>query len=128
MCCTILSAFSIKYRLSTFSLVPSRITIKHKFIMKCPPTYVINLKRNPERKLFIQRQLDAFNLNYQLVDAIDKYDLESPKYRFQTAQSLGMDESNLEYKYAQITQSSKGHKGYNSEGLGRLACLLCPQC
>ena len=92
--------------------------------MKCPPTYVINLKRNPERKIFIQRQIDAFNLNYQLVDAIDKYDLESPRYRFQTAQSLGMDESNLEYKYAQITQRSKGHKGYNSEGLGRLACLL----
>ena len=35
------------------------------------PIYVINLKRTPERKLYIQRQLDSFGLEYQWIEAID---------------------------------------------------------
>ena len=41
------------------------------------PIYIISLKRTPERRLYMQRQLDALNLNYQFVEAIDKYDLYS---------------------------------------------------
>ena len=92
--------------------------------MEYPLIYVINLRRNPERKLFIQRQLDALNLNYQLVDAIDKYDLKSPKYRSKIALALGISKSNLEYKYNIMDRHSKASRQYNGEGLGRLACLL----
>lgn len=88
------------------------------------PIYIINLKRNPERRLHIQRQLDAFGLKYQFVDAIDKYDLESAEYRSRLAQSLGMDESNLEYKHTETVRTSQANKEYNNEGLGRVACLL----
>ena len=56
------------------------------------PIYVINLKRTPERKLHIQRQLDALNLSYSFVDAVDKYDLSSPAYRAEIAGLLGIDE------------------------------------
>ena len=35
------------------------------------PIYVINLKRTPERKLYIQRQLDSFGLECQWIEAID---------------------------------------------------------
>ena len=84
--------------------------------MKTPPIYVINLERNPERRLFMQKQLDALNLNYQFVDAIDKFDLESYEYRAQTSRILGIDAANLKYKYSQFIHSL--------EGLGHLACIL----
>ena len=84
------------------------------------PIYVINLKRNPERRLFIQRQLDALNLNYQFVDAIDKYDLEFPKDRVQIAQSLSIDESILENKYNAVVE----HERQKNANFGPLACLL----
>ena len=86
--------------------------------------YIINLKRNPERKLFMKRQLDASGLNYQFVDAIDKYDLGSSTYRSEIALSLNMDKDNLEYKYTQLVRKSSSNKECNSEGLGQLACLL----
>ena len=89
-----------------------------------PTIYIINLKRTPERRLFIQRQLDAFGLNYQFVDAIDKYDLKSPEYRASVARSLGIDRANLEYKYSKLALKSKINEKRNSEGLGRIACLL----
>ena len=92
-------------------------------MQKSIPIYIINLKRNPERKLFIQRQLDAFGLDYQFVDAIDKYDLESSEYRAHIACALGMNETNLEYKYSLI-RTSKINKTRKSERLGRIACLL----
>ena len=60
------------------------------------PIYVICLKRTPERRLHIQRQLDALNLNYQIVDAIDKRDLKSPQYRAEIADLLGIDEAIIE--------------------------------
>ena len=60
------------------------------------PIYVINLRRNPERRLHIQRQLDALHLNYRFVEAIDKHDLKSPKYRAEVADLLGIEESIIE--------------------------------
>ena len=47
----------------------------------------------------MQRQLDAYNLSYHFVDAIDKYDIHSKGYRMEVAHQLGIDESAMEYKY-----------------------------
>ncbi len=55
------------------------------------PIYVISLKRTPERRLHMQRQLDALNLDYQFVDAIDIYDLKSPEYQAEVFDLLGID-------------------------------------
>ena len=79
--------------------------------MPCPPIYIINLKRTPERKLFIQRQLDTLNLNYQFVEAIDKYDLGSEEERAAIAEQLDIDKTNMETLNKSIDNS-------------RLACLL----
>ena len=85
-----------------------------------PPIYVINLKRTPERRLSIQRQLDALDLHYQFVDAIDKFDLKSSQYRDKISHILGIDEANMEYKYSH----SKANKEQSCNKLGHLACLL----
>ena len=79
--------------------------------MSFPPIYIINLKRTPERRLHMQRQLDAFNLNYQFVDAVDKNELHSREYRAATAYQTGIDESKLEYFFKDRTT-------------GALACQL----
>ena len=63
--------------------------------MSYPPIYVINLKRTPERKLHIQRELDALNLPYQFVEAIDKYDLHCLDYRRTLARSLDIEEHEI---------------------------------
>ncbi len=55
------------------------------------PIYVISLKRTPERRLHVQRQLDALNLDYQFVDAIDSYDLKSPEYQAEVFDLLDID-------------------------------------
>ena len=47
----------------------------------------------------MQRQLDAYNLDYRFVEAIDKYDIHSKEYRMEVADELGIDESTMEYKY-----------------------------
>ena len=73
--------------------------------MSIPPIYVINLKRTPERRLYMQRQLDALNLDYQIVDAIDKYDLISKEYRMKIAYQLGISESWMEEAYEKITNN-----------------------
>ena len=88
------------------------------------PIYIITLKRTPERKIFIQRQLDALKLSYQFVEGIDKYDLESAEFRSKIAKSLDIDESNMEYKFTKLIHTLSDSKIYNDEGLGRLACLL----
>ena len=59
----------------------------------------------------MQRQLDAFNLNYQFVDAIDKHELPSKEYRAAAAYQIGIDESKLENLF-------------NSRVSRRLACQL----
>ena len=98
--------------------------------MSYPPIYIINLKRNPERKLYIQRQLDAFNLNYQFVNAVDKYDLASQKYRTTLAHQLGIKEYNFERMYEKLDTNfacSLSHiKVYNlmiEKNIAR-ACIL----
>ena len=60
------------------------------------PIYVISLKRTPERRLHIQRQLNALNLDYSIVDAIDKNDLRSPQYRAEVTDLLGIDKTIIE--------------------------------
>ena len=99
--------------------------------MSYPPIYIINLRRNPERKLYIQRQLDAFNLDYQFVNAVDKYDLLSKKYRTTLAHQLGLEEHNFEYLYESLGSGffacSLSHvKVYNLmiENNIALACVL----
>ena len=63
------------------------------------PIYVITLERTPERRLYMQRQLDALKLDYQIVYGIDRNDLLSKEYRTEIAQQLGMSESDMEYRY-----------------------------
>ena len=91
-----------------------------------PPIYVINLKRTPERRLNIQRQLDALGLNYQFVDAIDKFDLQSSQYRSRISRRLGIDETILANKYAKIINRVKFEEGKNwkNAGMGQLAIIL----
>ena len=96
------------------------------------PIYVINLKRNPERKLHIQRQLDALNLSYKFVDAIDKYDMQSPTYRCEIACQLGIDgggaiKSNASaYYYSRLACALSHVKAYNLmiENNDQAACIL----
>ena len=96
------------------------------------PIYIINLKRNPERRLFIQRQLDAFGLEYSFVnvDDIDKYELESKTYRTRIAQSLGIGESILEDKYTAVLDDVKArykkaeYEKQKNNYLGSLASAL----
>ena len=80
--------------------------------MSYPPIYVINLRRTPERRLYMKRQLDAFNLNYHFVDAIDKYDLDSKEYRAEIAQQLGIDESWMEYRYEKYKTLGAARDGF----------------
>ena len=93
-----------------------------------PPVYVINLKRTPERKLHMQRQLDTFGLEYEFVDVddIDKYEMQSAAYRMQIAQSLGIDNALLESKYTAIVDHAKTKKDKNwkNAALGGLATAL----
>ena len=93
-----------------------------------PPIYIINLKRNPERKLHMQRQMDTLGLEYEFVyvDDIDKYELESRTYRMQIAQSLGIDESLIENKYVAIVDHAKVKQDENwkKAELGTLAVVL----
>ena len=93
-----------------------------------PPIYVINLKRTPERRLYIQRQLDALGLKYEFVDVddIDKYEMKSKAYRLRIARSLGIDKSLIENKYAAIIDHAKTEKDKNWENanLGQLAIVL----
>ena len=91
-----------------------------------PPIYVINLKRVPERRLYMQRQLDALGLSYQFIDAIDKFDLKSSQYCSRISRMFGIDKAVFENKYAQIMCRTKMQEGKNWEnaGLGQLAITL----
>ena len=57
--------------------------------MQTIPIYIISLRRTPERRLHIQRQLDAFKLKYQWIEAVDAYDFEESKL-----QTLNADNTN----------------------------------
>ena len=76
------------------------------------PIYIISLKRTPERRLYMQRQLDVLNLNYQFVEAIDKYDLYSEARRTSIARQLDIDRSDMESIYK------------NCKNIGPVACML----
>ena len=93
--------------------------------MTCP-IYIIHLKRNPERKLYIQRQLDAFGLDYRFVevDVFDKYELESKAYRIRAAQMLGIDEQALESKYAAVFNYATRYSRVDYSELALLAIGL----
>ena len=66
------------------------------------PIYIINLSSNPERRLYVKRQLDSFGLKYQFMDMdfLDKYRLESKAYRAHIAELLEIDAQALEKTYA----------------------------
>ena len=51
------------------------------------PIYIISLKRTPERRLCVQRQLDSLGLDYQWIDAVDAYD-------FNDSELIGVDLKN----------------------------------
>ena len=59
----------------------------------------------------MQRELDALNLPYQFVDAIDKHDLHCPDYRRRIAQQLNIEE----YVIAAMCEKMR---------TGNIACLL----
>ena len=82
-----------------------------------PPIYVINLKRTPERKLNIKRQLDALNLKYRFIEAVDKYQLDSKIERTVIARQLGISEFNMESLYKACIAATE-------VGTGALACAL----
>ena len=71
------------------------------------PIYIISLKRTPERRLYVQRQLDALHLDYQFVDAIDKHDLESPECQAEICELLGTDKTIIKKKYSKYSRSIK---------------------
>ncbi len=71
------------------------------------PIYIISLKRNPERRLYVQRQLDALHLDYQFVDAIDKHDLESSECQAEICELLGADKNNIKKKYRGMCNSKE---------------------
>ena len=91
-----------------------------------PPIYVINLKRTPERRLYMQRQLDALGLSYQFIDAIDKIDLKSSQYRSRIGCMLGIGKAILEKKYVKIIDRTKveERKNWKNASLGQLAITL----
>ena len=80
--------------------------------MQNPPIYIINLARTPERRLYMQRQLDAFSLKYSFVEGIDKHDLCSKKNRAQIAKQVDIESSCLETIYKKCRDT------------GTVACLL----
>ena len=68
------------------------------------PIYIISLKRTPERRLSVQRQLDAYNLKYQVIEAVDAYN-------FQEAELKMLDIENP-------------YQADNTNPLSALGCLL----
>ncbi len=76
----------------------------------------------------MQRQMDTLGLKYEFVyvDGIDKYELESATHRIRIAQSLGIDESLIENKYAAIADHAKTNqnKSWKNVKLGSLATTL----
>ena len=74
----------------------------------------------------MQRQLDAFGLDYRFVevDVFDRYELESKVYRTRVARMLGIDEHALENKYAAVINSVKDNPSGKYHELAALAIGL----
>ena len=64
------------------------------------PIYIISLKRMPERRLYIQRQLDALHLDYQFIDAVDFKFLE---YQAEICELLGANKTTIKEKYGNLS-------------------------
>ena len=93
------------------------------------PIYVISLKRLPERRLSVQRQLDALNLKYQIIEAFDGRDFFSKDYRLKVAREFGMNEDVMEenlYGWLALAISFSHIKAYNLMIRNNvpLACIL----
>ena len=95
------------------------------------PIYVINLKRCPERRLHMQRQLDTLGLSYRFVDGVDKYDLKSPEYRAEITHRLGLDKNVITfgsdgYLNTHVACALSHVKAYNlmAEQNDAAACIL----
>ena len=65
------------------------------------PIYIISLKRMPERRLYVQRQLDALHLDYQFVDAVD---FKSPECQAEICDWLGADKTFIKEEYGDMKQ------------------------
>ena len=63
------------------------------------PIYIISLKRMPERRLYIQRQLDALHLDYQFIDAVD---FKFPEYQAEICELLGANKTTIKEKYGNL--------------------------
>ena len=74
----------------------------------------------------MQRQLDAFGLDYRFVevDFFDKYELESKAYRIRVARMLRLDEQALENKYATVINFVKNNPKRKYHELAALAIGL----
>jgi len=73
----------------------------------------------------MQRQLDALHLDYEFVDAIDKYDLHSPKYRSELGRTLDFDSTRV--RVEKRNAATLSHlKAYNLmiERNEPVACIL----
>ena len=66
----------------------------------------------------MQRQLDAYHLNYRFVDAIDKHDLHSKENRASIAEQLDINGADLEFIYKNSKDKAVG------KDVGAVACLL----
>ena len=49
--------------------------------MQTIPIYIISLRRTPERRLNMQRQLDAYNLKYHVIEAVDAYNFQEAELK-----------------------------------------------
>jgi len=67
----------------------------------------------------MQRQLDALGLDYEFIEAVDKYDVASSERRTEIARSLGMSESTIDrykhipYFYDHLSCTLSHIKAYN---------------
>ena len=84
------------------------------------PIYVISTKRTPERRLYIQRQLDALGLEYKIIDAIDKYNLISRTYRSHIADLLDIDKSFMSFIEHLVSRILRKKKSEASIPLSKL--------
>ena len=72
--------------------------------MQTIPIYIISLRRTPERRLQIQRQLDAYNLKYQVIEAVDAYNFQEAELK--------------------VPDIENPHQSGNVNPLSALGCLL----
>ena len=83
------------------------------------PIYILNLKSQPERKLFMQRQLDAFGLSYEFFDTeeIDKYAIKDDQYLKQLCDNLNVD-------YDAVQRKRKAFNDHLKDGTGIVCASL----